>query len=305
MPKVSVVMPVFNGERYVAAAIESILAQTEDDFEFIVFDDASDDHTVNIAKQYAARDRRIRIEAGRRNRGAATRLNQGIDLARAPVIAHMDADDISMPQRLETQLRRLSDRPDLVLLGSKVVVIDPDGDPLAVMGGALTHEEIDSGLMSRTGQLVYQPTIVYRKSAAKDVGGYNEDYSAAQDLDFFLKMAEAGRIENLPEPLLQYRRHFAAAGYARIAEQERAIDHALAAARRRRRLPPPNEDEAQAQSASRRTTASHADTHRTWGWWALSGGWPKTARKHALKAFAQEPLSPDSAKLLFCSLRGH
>lgn len=305
MPKVSVVMPVFNGERYLAPAIESILAQTEDDFEFIVFDDGSDDRSVAIAKEYAARDTRLRIEVGKQNRGAATRLNQGIGLARAPVIAHMDADDISMPHRLATQLRRLSERPDLVLLGSRVVVIDPDGDPLVVMGSALTHEEIDAGLMSRSGQLLYQPTIVYRKSAAREVGGYNEDYSFAQDLDFFLKMAEAGRIENLPEPLLQYRRHFGAAGFARIAEQERSIDHALSEARKRRHLPPPDENERRRQDTSRRSRFNPAESHRIWGWWALSGGRPRTARKHAFKAIAQEPLSAESAKLLFCSLRGH
>ena len=119
----------------------------------------------------------------------------------------------------------------------------------------------------------------------------------AQAQNFIQVIAEHDRLALLPDIYAQFELY--------KAEQEKSIDHALAEARKRRHLPPPDEDESRMQDNSRRIGFSPAESHRIWGWWALGSGWAKTARKHALKAFAQEPLSSESAKLLFCSLRGH
>jgi glycosyltransferase involved in cell wall biosynthesis len=252
-----------------------------------------------VIEAYARKDPRIRVKAGTRNRGVTIRQNEALALAKWEFIARMDADDISEPRRLERQLKFLKDKPDVVLVGSRVLLIDADGDPLMEMGDALAHEEIDHGLMTRQGQLVYQSSCMFRKSAALAIGGYDERYTASSDLDFFLKLAEVGRLENLAEPLTRYRQHFNSIGYARLLEQEEMIARALVAARARRGLPQISESE---QGPSR-APASKAKTHRIWGWWALEGGRPRTALKHALRSLAHDPFHHETARLFYCALR--
>ena len=300
MATISVVMPVFNGERYVEEAIESVLAQTHRDFEFIILDDASTDGSLGVIEAYARKDPRIRVKAGTRNRGVTVRQNEALALATWEFIARMDADDISEPRRLERQLKFLKDNPNVVLVGSRVLLIDADGDPLMEMGDALAHEEIDHGLMTRRGQLVYQSSCMFRKSASLAIGGYDETYTASSDLDFFLKLAEVGRLENLAEPLTRYRQHFNSIGYARLLEQEEMIARALVAARARRGAP--IDDDAPWRRPQRRP-ATKAKSHRIWGWWALQGGRPKVARKHALRSLAYNPLHQETARLLYCAFR--
>ncbi|MEX0644400.1 MAG: glycosyltransferase [Parvularculaceae bacterium] len=300
MPRLSVVMPVYNGERYLAAAVDSILSQSEPDFEFIILDDGSADASGEIIARYAGRDSRIRHIIGGANKGITARLNEGLSLARAPLIARMDHDDISLPQRFERQFALLEAQPQVVLVGSRVVIIDPDGDELIEMGDALTHEDINRGLMSGAGQLVYHPSVMFRREAALAIGGYDESFPSVQDLDFFLKLGERGRIENLAEPLLKYREHFGKMGATHRVAQEREIDRAIAAAHARRGT------KADATAArARRKPESPVATFRKWGWWALKGGRVGAARKHALRAFARAPIDRESARLLWCALRGY
>lgn len=302
--KISVVMPVYNGAPYLAEAVESVLGQSVRAFEFLIFNDGSNDETGAILDDYAHRDDRIRVFDDGQKKGVAARLNEGLAHAKTPLIARMDSDDICRPDRFEKQLAFLETNPDTAMVGSRVKLIDPDGAELKEMGEALTHEEIDNGHLARTGQLVFHSSVMYLKTTALAVGGYDESYTAAQDLDFFLRMAEAGRIANLPDTLLRYRHHFSSAGYARIMEQEDAIDRAIAAARERRALPPASSADGQINEGSRRTPRSKASSHRVWGWWALSGGHLATARKHALRAFAGEPFEPESWRLMACAMRG-
>lgn len=302
--KISVVMPVYNGARYLAEAIESVLSQSEGDFEFLILDDGSSDETPAIIDEYARRDDRIRFFKDNVRKGAAARLNQGIAKAKAPYIARLDGDDVNMPDRFKKQLAFLEANPDVVMVGSKAMLIDPDGADLMIMGDALTHEEIDQGLIKRQGQLVFHTSVMYLKATALACGGYDESFPVAQDLDFFLRMAEAGRIENLPEPLVRYRHHFSSAGYARILEQEEAIDRAIEAARRRRSLPPIDEPTTEGDQNPRRAPRSKAGSHRIWGWWALSGGHLATARKHAVRALFGGPFDLESWRLIVCAVRG-
>lgn len=300
MPTISVVMPAYNCARYVGLAIESILAQTEPDFEFIIIDDASTDGSVDIVARYAAKDSRIRFIRNGANKGIAARLNEGLALTRAPLIARMDQDDISLPSRFAVQYAHLNANPDVVLVGSRVVIIDPDGDELIEMGDALSHEEIDCGLMSGAGQLVYHPSVLFRREAALAIGGYDAAYRGVEDLDFFLKLAERGRIENLAEPLLKYREHFGKMGVTHRAAQDQEIEKAIAAAHARRGT---HADAGPART--RRNPESRIATKRKWGWWALKGGRLAAARKHALRAFAAAPIDRESARLLWCALRGY
>src|SRR3954452_3787995 len=136
-PKVSVAMPVYNSERYLAKAVESILAQTFTDFEFLIVDDGSTDASRAILENYAARDQRIKL-VSRPNTGYLIALNEMLERSLGYYVARMDADDVALPQRFERQVKYLDDHPECVLLGSRVTIIDPDGDPLKEMGAALT-----------------------------------------------------------------------------------------------------------------------------------------------------------------------
>jgi len=107
------------------------------------------------------------------------------------------------------------------MVGSRVTIIDPDGDALTEMGNALSHEQIVTNLLNYKGQMVYHPAVIYRRKAVLDLGGYRPECREAEDLDLFLRLAEVGQIVNLPEPLLKYREHQAKAGISRSNEKNR------------------------------------------------------------------------------------
>ena len=224
-PLVSVMMPVYNVGRYVGKAVESILNQTFEDFEFLIVNDGSTDGSLEILREYAARDRRIRLSS-RGNIGLAGSRDELLKAAQGELAACMDADDISSPDRLEKQVAYLREHPECSLVGSRVTIIDPDGEPLQVMGEHLEHEAIDRSLMNAEGQSIYNPSVMYRRHLALQVGGYRQEYDYMEDLDLFLRMAEVGRLANLPQPLLQYREHLGKVGHARPPAIGRAARHA-------------------------------------------------------------------------------
>jgi glycosyltransferase involved in cell wall biosynthesis len=299
MPKISVAMPVYNCERYVAQAVESILAQTFADFEFLIVDDGSTDTSRTILETYAARDARIQL-VSRPNTGLLVALNEMLSRARGEYVARMDADDVALPQRFEQQVRYLDEHPECVLVGSRVIIIDPDGDPLTVMGSALTHEEIDHGFMTAQGQLVYHPSVVFRRQVVLELGGYRPEFDLVEDADLFLRLAEIGRIVNLVEPLLKYREHVDKIGQRRNQEQLAAFRRLLIEVCRRRKLAPPQD----LLEHSLRPK-DPPPVHETWAWWALMSGHVAVARKHAWARLRHNPLSLSSWKLLYCTLRAH
>src|SRR5690606_37017335 len=120
-------MPVFNSEKYLVEAIESILSQTFSDFEFLIFDDGSTDRSGDIIRMYAARDARILSDFSPVNKGYVVHLNEGIQRARGRYIARMDSDDISLPKRLEIQKTFLDEHPGIGIVGSSSLRIDQDG----------------------------------------------------------------------------------------------------------------------------------------------------------------------------------
>jgi glycosyltransferase involved in cell wall biosynthesis len=297
-PRISVLMPVYNGEAYLDEAIRSILSQTFADFEFLIMDDGSTDRTPAILDRIAAADRRIRVFR-RENRGIIATLNELLELARAELIARMDADDIALPHRFAEQVRYLDENPDCVLVASSVVLIDPDGSDLTVRDGAHTHEEINRALLETGGQIIYHPATMMRRQALLDLGGYRSGYFHAEDLDLFLRLGEVGRLVNLPEPLLKYREHLGKVGAVHAQLQGEVVRRVLLEAHERRGLTPP---ESIRQFAFRPTVP--AEKFRIWGWWALASGHVATARKHALASLRRQPFAWPSWKLLACTLRG-
>lgn len=205
-PQVSVAMAFYNGERYLAEAIASILSQTLQDFEFLIVDDGSTDGSRAILENFAQQDSRIR-PIYQENQGLTKSLNNAIAEARAPLVARMDADDIAMPNRLERQVAALREDVELVLLGAEVEQITADGIHLGRRGHPLEHDAIRERLMLGHGGTLTHPVVMFRKEAFDSIGGYDEAFVTTQDLDLFLRLTEVGKARNLPETLLHWRQH--------------------------------------------------------------------------------------------------
>ena len=230
-------MPTYNPGRYVSEAIESILAQTFTDFEFLISDAGSTDGSLEVMRRYADSDQRIRLII-QPKAGIVRALNELIALARGDLIARMDADDIALPVRFERQVAYLNDHPECVLVGSRVLIIDPDGSELTVLGRALSHEQIVDDFLANRGQMIYHPVVMYRRQVVMDLGGYDDRMVESEDLDLFLRLAEVGRIINLPEPLLKYREHLKKSGRVRAKQLESYTWMIVNEARKRRGMEP-------------------------------------------------------------------
>lgn len=292
-PTVSVLMATYNFRPYLQESVGSILNQTFRDLEFVLIDDGSTDGSDALLREIAAKDARLRLIV-RPNKGLTKSLNEGLALCRGEYIARMDADDVSLPQRLEKQVAYLRDHPECVLLGSRVLRIDPYGSPLDESDNKLTHEEIDKQLLTEgLGFAITHPVATFRRDAAMKVGGYREQFTASQDLDMWLRLAEVGRIANLPDVLLRYRSHFKSVRFTKLQEQKRVKTTILSDAYTRRGLPLP---EAFPEVTWKPPTA--AEQMRRWARAALRARNRKIAWKHAMSALRYEPLSPASWKVL-------
>jgi len=232
-PTISVVIPAYNAERYLSAAVESVLSQTFGDFEVILVDDGSADGTLSIAQGLARRDSRLRV-ISRPNTGLTTALNDGIAASGGRFIARMDADDICMPQRFERQLSFLQSHPEVVAVGGRVAMIDPDGLPIATAFFLRTHEEIDAANLAGRCAMAH-PTVMMRRDALERVGGYKFP-SPAEDLDLWLRLGEIGTLANLPEVLLLYRQHPASVSLTAGSKAALLFDQVLDQAASRRGL---------------------------------------------------------------------
>jgi len=203
IPRISVAMSVYNDEPYLAHAIESILAQTFTDFEFLIVNDGSTDESGAIIDRFAASDSRIRA-IHQTNAGLIVSLNLMIEAARAPLIARMDGDDIALPDRFQRQIAFLDANPDIAVLGTGCTCIDEYGRPKSLTyDNVLTPEEILKGL--KNGPPLCHPSILMRHDAVRAVGGYRHAYKHCEDYDLWLRLSEQVRMANLPDRLLLYR----------------------------------------------------------------------------------------------------
>ena len=206
-PAISVAMSVYNGERFLAEAIESVLAQTFTDFEFLALDDGSTDGTRAILSHYAARDSRLRPIV-RGNKGLIVSLNQLLDEARAPLIARMDADDICLPERFARQHAFLMANPDYGVVVCRCEDIDEHGNFWPV--NAPPHPETHEGFIAAVAAeqlLLCHPAVMFRRDVVQAVGGYHAAFAHCEDLDLWLRLATVTRIGNLPEVLIRYRHY--------------------------------------------------------------------------------------------------
>lgn len=190
-------MCVYNGQDHVAAAIDSILTQSFNDFELVVVDDGSTDDTAQILSTYAAQDQRVRVHT-QENTGLTRALNVGLSLCTAPLIARQDADDLSYTDRLQRQFDLFQNRSDVVLCGSDADI--QNEDHISRWGH---YEEADLPKIVRLRPPFPHSSAMFKKETAQALGGYDETYSTAQDMEFWMRMAQAGKLAMIADPLIR------------------------------------------------------------------------------------------------------
>jgi len=298
LPQISVIMSVYNGSRYLNESIASILSQTFTDWEFIIINDGSTDNSESIVQGWQNRDERIKL-ISRGHKGLTISLNEGLSYAQGEYIARMDADDIALPDRFAKQVAFLDENPDHVAVGCRMLVIDPEGMPIFTCSRLTTHEEIDAAYMAGQAGIIGHPAVMIRRRVIESIGGYREQFTYAQDRDLFLRLAEVGKLANLPDTLMQFRLNAKSMGHTQRSEQKRCANLATIEAHQRRGLEPPI-----LSDSSSELSKSISDLHRQWVWLALGAGNVTTARKHALLALARQPLAVESWKVFACAVRG-
>jgi glycosyltransferase involved in cell wall biosynthesis len=231
-PAVSVLIPVRNCAAYLPFALESLAAQTFADFEILVVDNGSSDGTMGILADWAERDRRLRLFRLPRP-GLARSLNFAAAMARAPLLARLDADDVAVPHRLAVQVEAMRARPSLGLLGSAVELIDSRGRRIGALRRPLDDSRLRTFLHNGSGLI--HSTVLMRRDAFLAAGGYRKGLNVAEDYDLWLRMAEVTQIANLPDMLVRYRVH-ASSSTARQPVRQAVAIACVAAGREARRL---------------------------------------------------------------------
>jgi len=203
-PAVSVVMAVFNPHpTYFRQAVESVLAQTFRDFELIVIEDPSPRSAAALLEGIA--DNRLRLHVNETRLGLTRSLNLGVSLARAPLIARLDGDDLCAPDRLARQVAFLDEHPEIDVYGSRITIIDAAGRPFARRLLPLDHDEISAAL--RRFNCISHPAVMVRKAAMQRAGGY-DPAEPIDDYDLWCRMLKHGsRFENSADDLIRYRFH--------------------------------------------------------------------------------------------------
>jgi glycosyltransferase involved in cell wall biosynthesis len=202
LPKISVIMPVYNSCEVVGSAIDSILGQTFTDFEFIIINDGSSDGSSEILEHYRNKDKRITVISHCR-RGLSYSINRGLEIARGEFIVRQDADDISLPYRLERQLKFINDN-NLDIVGSYAYLVNEKGGIVGKITRPVSHDEI--ALRLKKENCILHPTLMFRKETILSLGGYSEQYEFAQDYELYLRGLIKGlKFGCIPEILVKIR----------------------------------------------------------------------------------------------------
>jgi glycosyltransferase involved in cell wall biosynthesis len=211
-PKISVLMPVYNGEKYIFYSIKSILDQSYKNFEFLIANDGSKDETLKIIKEFKKKDKRIKIINNNKNIGLTKSLNKLAKIAKGNFIARMDADDISHIERFSEQINWFKDNPKKILLGTSGIKIDEKGNIVRSLNlKSLCHKKILKKLTFNNFYL--HSSTMFKKSLFLKVGGYRRFFKYAQDYDLWCRMSKYGLIGNLNKELVSIRFHSKSLSY--------------------------------------------------------------------------------------------
>jgi hypothetical protein len=254
MPLITVVMPVYNGEAFVGQAVESILSQTFNDFEFVIVDDGSTDRTGEILRSYV--DPRVRV-LEQEHAGLISSLNRAISLASGQYIARMDADDVSLPRRLELQAERLRNSPSLAALGTQALQIDESGEKIRRHYYPTGGKAIETALF-RGATAFCHGSMMFSRACWEAAGGYRQTFEHAEDYDLWLRIIESYAMDNLPDLLYLKRLSLRSVSFEHFLTQQRNAAHALDCARRRKAGLPEGE---RTRASSPPTARELADYH--------------------------------------------
>jgi glycosyltransferase involved in cell wall biosynthesis len=295
-PCVTVLLPVHDAERFLPEAVESVLGQSLRDFELLAIDDGSRDGSAAILDAYARRDPRVRV-VRRPHAGLVATLNAGLELAQAGLIARMDADDVALPQRLESQLARLAREPELVCIGGGFELIDEAGRAFDRAFPPCDHAAILARAL-RGESPISHSAATFRRDLVRRLGGYDEKARWVEDLDLWLRLSEHGELANLPALVSRVRHHGRSLSQQHAAEQLEQARRVAELACRRRRL-----DSSQVQPRPWRAPPDRRSQQllalgRALSAWRI--GERRTALRYAARALWLQP-----ASLPFWRILGH
>ena len=291
-PVISVIMPVYNSRQYLDAAVKSILQQSFKDFELLIFDDGSTDGSRERLQYYAQKDPRIQLFL-REHGGLTLLLNEGLQKAKGTFIARMDSDDISLRNRFEVQLAFLKAHSDCVAVGSEILRIDPSGLPIGVKGQPIDHEGILQAFLQGKGGVINHPSVMFPRAALERIDGYNRAMEPAEDFDLFIRLAEVGKLANLPEVLLKYRLHCNRTTDRKRLIQLEKVKEIVHRTWSEREMGTPPQDLLKSQPV-----LSPTASRKHWARTAISQGYVLTALKHSLILLAAKPQSLDRWKMV-------
>lgn len=228
-PIITVLISVYNGEKYLCEAIDSILNQTFKDFEFLIINDVSTDNSKKIILSYD--DKRIRYFENKKNLGLTKSLNNGLKIAKGEYIARQDADDVSAPERLEKQLRFLDSYSDYAVVGSFTKIIDEKSKVIYRLKRPIYFPEIKRALM--IDNCITHGSVMIRKKCLLEIGFYDEDMNRSQDYELWLRLSEQYKLANLPKYLYSWRQHEESIEAKFLSEQKMFVELAKIKAKKR------------------------------------------------------------------------
>jgi len=202
---ITVLMSVYNGERFLKESISSVLNQSFTEFEFIIVNDGSTDNSTNIIKEFSFMDKRIHV-IDKQNTGLTSSLNKGIEIAKGKWIARVDDDDICDLKRLEIQYSYAISKKSAVLIGSDCITIDDKGSQLKIYKYPSNHNQLKRSLFKQKKFFPHSSFFI-ESNSIKQINGYNERIKRSQDYDLCLRLSEIGQIASIKKPLVQIRRH--------------------------------------------------------------------------------------------------
>ncbi len=293
-PKVSVILPVYNANRYLRRAIESILDQSYQNLEVIIIDDGSTDDSFKIIKHYADNDQRI-IAITRDNLGLTHTLNEGLSIAEGIYVARMDSDDIAYSNRIEKQVRYLQKHPKVKLVGSSYLMINEHSLPIDYVNTPTNHDTITSMLLDGSCPISH-PTVLFCREAIHAVGAYRKGYESAEDLELWLRLTETSEVSNLPDILMKYRIHPKSIS---ASNQDQQISNTIKAtneARTRREIEQKISNVPSWRASS--TRSSKYAMFCSYGWRAYKNSFFLTATYYSLQAIYQYPIRREAWILL-------
>ena len=231
-PEVTVLMSVYNGEKYLREAIDSILNQTFENFEFLIINDGSTDGTADTLQSY--NDPRIKIINNEKNIGLTKSLNRGLKIARGEYIARQDADDVSMPERLEKEVNFLNQNRNIGLVGTYSLRINEKGNVLHVARPLNDDRELKEKLL--IGNQFGHGSVMFRRECIEKVGSYREEFKSSQDYDLWLRIADFFDVANIPELLYKWRLNVNSISVVRKDQQDKYATVAIELAKERRQF---------------------------------------------------------------------